>query len=215
MSFFSELKRRNVARVGAAYAVLAWLFIQILETVLPVFGAPGWVLQTLIFLIILGFPGALILAWVFELTPEGFRTQNAADAAGEHSPGLKLNTIIILGLVLAVVFLLIEDNLSGAQEQSASMEPVNAVFQDEITATADLEKSLAVLPFADLPPGRDQEYFSDGLSEELLNKLAQVDDLQVTARTSSFYYKGRNEDMRTTGNWADKCRPVDDTFECF
>ena len=201
MSFITELKRRNVFRIGAAYAVLGWLFIQILETILPVFSAPAWVLQTLIFLILLGLPGALILAWLFEITPEGVKTQHAADDAGEHSAGIKLNTIIITGLVLAVVFLLIEDNLPGGTEteEGRVAQTPAPVILDEITATATLEKSLAVLPFADLSPDSDQEYFSDGLSEELLNKLAQVDDLQVTARTSSFFYKGRNEDMRTIG----------------
>lgn len=202
MSFFSELQRRNVFKVSAAYAILAWLFIQIIETVLPVFGAPDWVLQTLIFFVILGFFGAVILAWVFEITPAGIKTQEAADVAGSQATGRKLNTLIILGLSLAVVFLLLKDSLFGVSPPETVESPVVAeadILQDEIIESANLEKSLAVLPFADLSPEGDQEYFSDGLSEELLNKLAQVDDLQVTARTSSFFYKGRNEDMRTIG----------------
>ena len=204
MSFFSELQRRNVFRVGAAYAVLAWLFIQIIDTVLPNFGAPAWVLQTLIFFVILGFFGAIILAWIFEITPEGVKTQKEADREGSGSAGNKLNTVIIVGLSMAVIFLLLKDSLVDPQapepeDQPMAAEPSPEPLQAEITATAELEKSLAVLPFADLSPEGDQEYFSDGLSEELLNKLAQVDDLRVTARTSSFFYKGRNEDMRTIG----------------
>ena len=105
MSLFAELKRRNVVKIAAAYVVLAWVFIQVIETVLPVFGAPPWVLQTLIFFVSLGFFGALILAWVFEFTPEGIQTQASADQAGTSSTGRKLNTVIIAGLSLASIFI--------------------------------------------------------------------------------------------------------------
>jgi len=203
MSFFAELKRRNVFKVGVAYAVLAWLLIQIIDTVLPTFGAPDWVVPTLILLILLGFPVALFIAWAFEMTPEGIQPTSSVNPEESITPqtGQKLNTLIISVLSLAVVFLVVDNYvLDDPTEISELAEEESADSGDfENLAIADLEKSIAVLPFANLSADEDQEYFSDGLSEEILNKLAQVADLQVAARTSSFYFKGRNEDMREIG----------------
>lgn len=163
MSFFSELKRRNVFKVGIAYAIVAWLLIQVVSIVLPAYHAPDWVLPILITIISIGFPIAVFLAWAYELTPEGIK------------PTSKVTAI------------------------HASTESIPQTGKEPLLTSAKETNTLAVLPFADLSPDKDQDYFADGLTEELLNKLSQVKDLQVTARTSSFYFKGRNEDMRTIG----------------
>jgi TolB-like protein len=150
MNLFTELKRRNVLKVGAAYLVIAWLAVQVASIGLPAFEAPAWALRAFILVLILGFPIAVVLAWVLEVTPEGVRRESAA--AGEAR-----------------------------------------------APTAPAAKSIAVLPFADLSPGHDQGYFSDGVAEEILNALARVEDLKVVGRTSSFYFRGRNEELRKIG----------------
>lgn len=206
MSFFEELKRRNVVKVGVAYAIFAWLVLQIIDTVLPNFGAPQWVVSTLMFIILLGFPLALFIAWAFEITPEGIKPthQVAVEESITPQTGQKLNTLIISILSLAVIFLVVDNyvfddaqNLDeGAVTQLAADE---LPFQGEFVATPVAEKSIAVLPFANLSDDPSQEYFADGLSEELLNRLARIQDLLVAGRTSSFYFKGSNTSMREIG----------------
>jgi TolB-like protein len=150
MNFFTELKRRKVLKVGAAYLVIAWLAVQAASIGLPAFEAPTWALRAFILVLMLCFPIAVVMAWVLEVTPEGVRVDSA-------SAGYRL------------------------------------------VPSAKTSKSIAVLPFDDLSPGHDQEYFSDGVAEEILNALVRVKDLKVVGRTSSFYFRGRNEELRKIG----------------
>lgn len=201
MSFLSELKRRNVVKVAVAFAVVAWLLIQVIDIVLPRFGAPEWAVTSLMFVIILGFPVALVLAWAFEFTPDGIKSQQVVDATGYEKSGSKLNTVIFSVMALAIVFLGIDnyvlEDSSLAPEQIASESPPSTDLDN--TETADLEKSIAVLPFANQSNDPDQDYFAEGLSEELLNRLARIQDLLVAGRTSSFYFKGSNASMSEIG----------------
>ncbi len=190
MSLFAELKRRNVFKVGVAYAVVAWVVMQVVDIVLPTFDAPRWVNQTLLFLIILGFPVALVLAWAFELTPDGIKATRdvAPDTSIRPQTSHKLNYLISGSLALLLVLVVVKQGLNSA--------PAPVVVPAATTAAA---KTIAVLPFVNLSSDTEQEYFSDGLSEEILNRLAQISELRVTARTSSFSFKGQNEDVRVIG----------------
>lgn len=179
---FAELKRRNVFRVAGVYAVVGWLLIQIAVAVLPTFGAPQWIAQTFIALIFLGFPIALVFAWAFEMTPEGMKRTSAVPE-GESitdKTGKRLDMILV-GMFALLVVVIIGDRLMPGGKGGKG-------------ALADA--SIAVLPFADMSPDKDQEYFADGISEELLNVLAQVQGLEVAGRTSSFAFKGQNTDIR-------------------
>ena len=192
MSLFIELKRRHVIRVGAAYLVVSWLLLQIAETLGDLLSLPEVVGRTVVLLLVVGFPLVLIAAWIFELTPEGIQTQEKADQSGYRASAGKLNVVVIGGLVIALVLVVLDrpdETVELAEEQQTEL----------FAPPGEPEKSIAVLPFADLSEAGDQEYFTDGLSDELLNKLAQVEDLSVVARTSSFSFRGRNEDVRVIG----------------
>ena len=180
-NLFEELKRRNVVRVGIAYLVVGWVLAQIAELVLPTFGAPDWVLKTLIFLLFLGLPVALFFSWAYELTPRGVKKTHEVDVDDSITPstGRKLDFIIIGALVLALGYFAWDKFGSDAPDIGA----------------ASAEASIAVLPFVNLSSDPEQEYFSDGISEELLNVLAQIPNLRVAARTSSFQFKGENRDV--------------------
>lgn len=204
MSFFNELKRRNVFRVGAAYLVVAWLLIQIVDTLSDMLTMPDAFGRGVLILLAIGFPIVMVVSWIFELTPEGIQTQGEADEAGYKTSTNKLNAVLFGAMALVIVMLVVDNyvlvDIDDSAGQAIAEDSADVPFQGEITQTGNLEKSIAVLPFANLSSDPEQEYFSDGLSEELLNNLAQVQDLLVAARTSSFYYKGRNEDMRTIGD---------------
>lgn len=195
---WQELKRRNVVRVAVAYAVVAWLLLQLIDVVLPTFEAPAWVAKSLMFAIFVGFPVALVLAWAFELTPEGIKATTAVRPDESITPqtGQKLNRIIISSLALALVMVVLDAYVlpQAGVPTSAAVQAGGSAAAVQAAVAGD--NSIAVLPFVNLSTNADQEYFSDGLSEEILNKLAQVPDLQVAARTSSFSFKNRNEDMR-------------------
>jgi TolB-like protein/Tfp pilus assembly protein PilF len=187
MSLIAELKRRNVFRVGAAYAIVAWLLVEVASVVLPTFKTPEWVMQTFTFLLILGFPIALIFAWAFELTPEGIKREIAVDPAEsiKQQAGRKLDFAIIGLLAVAVVYFAVDKFV---------------LEQAEVTAeSVAREKSIAVLPFVNMSADPDQEYFADGISEELLNTLVRMGGLQVAGRTSSFSFKGSDADLKTIG----------------
>ncbi len=188
MSVFNELKRRNVFRVAAAYVVVGWLLVEVATTLLPTFGAPGWVTQALVVVIALGFIPAVIIAWVYELTPEGLRRESdvARGSSIARETGRKLDLITIAAVVIGVGFL----GLSRFVAPPAQPVPAAAAV-----ATAD-DASVAVLPFANMSGNPENEYFSDGLTETLLHMLAQVPNLKVAARTSSFAFKGEHQDVR-------------------
>jgi TolB-like protein len=197
MSFISELKRRNVFRVGTAYGVVAWLLVEVASVVLPTFGAPDWVMKVFTFLVILGFPLALILAWAFELTPDGIKREtevNPTEPVTRKARG-KLDFAIVALLVLALVYLAADKFLL-----SAETEPAEGIAERIPAAeSVGVEKSIAVLPFVNMSADPDNEYFSDGISEELLNTLARIPDLKVAARTSAFQFKGQNRDIAEIG----------------
>lgn len=187
-NIISELKRRNVFKVATAYAIAGWLIIQIATSVFPAFNFPDWTTQFVIILVGIGFPISLIVAWAFELTAEGLKKTEEVDETESITPrtGKKINTIIIATLSIAVVFLLVDKFVLRAGEVvDSGTVPVSSVS----------DKSIAVLPFDDFNAGGEQEYFADGLTEEILNVLAKTPDLKVASRTSSFQFKDKNSDI--------------------
>ena len=205
MSLFNELKRRNVFRVGAAYLVVAWLIVQVVGELGDIFALPAAISQTVVILLAIGFPIAILVSWVYEVTPEGIATQEAVDAGVKTTSGRKLNTVIIGGLALALVMVVLDSYVltDGVDTQRVADVDTPDIFQGEIIQTADLEKSIAVLPFANLSNDPEQDYFADGLSEELLNRLARIQDLLVAGRTSSFYFKNSTASMSEIGEELD------------
>ncbi len=192
--FFSELKRRNVFRVAIAYIVAAWVIAQVADLAADAFNAPGWVMKMLIVVLLIGLPVALFLAWAYELTPDGVKRAKDLPADMPKDPRSKsqLNRITLIALVIAVAW------LGWDKLQRPAVEPAAAPPVEAAAETAD--KSIAVLPFVNMSSDQDQEWFSDGLTEEILNALARTPDLLVAARTSSFKYKGSNEDIPTIAN---------------
>ena len=175
MTFFKELKERNVVKVAIIYIVTGWLLIQVATAVFPHFGIPDWAVRLVVLLIALGFPIALIMAWALELTPEGI-------VRAESSVGEKRIWTISAVLALAAIFWF---ELGGPADAPVVVEPPAATsIQKE-----DAGVSIAVLPFIDLSQDKDQEYFALGMSEELLNVLAQIEQLAVASRTSAFAFQ--------------------------
>ncbi len=205
MKLFDELKRRNVFRVAGVYAVVGWLLIQVAVAVLPTFEAPAWVAKVFIALILGGFPVAMILAWAFEMTPEGVKlTANVPEGASiAPKTGRKLEYAILGGVALVAV-MFIYDRMTPEPFVTAASQPPQGedgkpLHPEELSAPAESvtkdapAASIAVLPFADLSPGKDQDYFSQGIAEEILNVLANVGGLDVASRTSSFQFKGQEK----------------------
>ena len=193
MSLFLELKRRNVFRVAIAYVIATWLVLQVSELVLDAIEAPAWVLKALLLLAALGLPFVLMFSWAYELTPEGIKKEQDVDRSASITDGTgrKLNQITIAMVIALVVFIAVD------RAYFAPSPPPAAESAEQVEVRA--EKSIAVLAFDDLSADGDQEYFADGLSEELLNVLARMPDLQVAGRTSSFAFKGQNRDLREIG----------------
>ena len=199
MSLFNELKRRNVFKVGIAYIVVAWLVAQVLQLVFESFGTPAWAIKTVLVLLATGLPFALFFAWAFELTPEGLKRESEVDRSQSIAAqtGSKLNLTITTLMVLALAyfaydkFVLSEDREAALVEAATQAVIEQAPTEPELAANP--EKSIAVLPFVNMSSDAEQEYFSDGISEELLNGLAKIESLKVAARTSSFSFKGQNK----------------------
>ena len=197
MRFINELKRRNVFKVAAAYIIVGWLIMQAGDTLAPALHLPEWANSLLAFFLLLGFPLAMFFAWAFEMTPEGIKRERDVDRSQSitQTTGQKLNLTIIALLVAGLAYFaydkfLLQPKISAeaaiALEQAASTdEPV--------------EQSIAVLPFVDMSANNDNEYFSDGLTEELLSILSNITELKVAGRTSSFAFKGKDEDLRSIG----------------
>ncbi len=190
MSFFGELKRRNVARVCVAYAVVGWVIAQVAEFGFEIFGAPDWALRVLVILLLIGLPATGVIAWVFELTPDGIVRETDSPPVGPRRFSRKLDILIVGALSFAVVFLLAE----RFYRADAPLKSEQTTGDAEIVASMP---SIAVLPFVNLSD--DNDHFADGLTEELLNLLANVPGLKVAGRTSSFAFKGRNVDLREIG----------------
>jgi TolB-like protein/Tfp pilus assembly protein PilF len=203
MSFINELKRRNVFRMGIAYVVVAWVLLQAIDFTLDIISAPNWVMQVFFLAAVVGLPVVLIFSWVFEITPEGIKRESEVDRSLSvtHNTGHKLDRTIISFLTLAVILLLGERFMHGGNEAPSSAAPMANVEQTTAAREAASEgvHSVAILPFVNMSSDPEQEYFSDGLAEELLNRLAQNNQLRVAARTSSFQFKGQNRDIGEIG----------------
>ena len=179
-NFFAELKRRNVYKVAVAYAVVAWLLIQIATQVFPFFEIPNWAVRLVVLAIVIGFPVALILAWAFELTPEGLkRTEDVDLAKQSRRKSRAWIYIVIVGALLSVGLFML--GRYGFREKNSASSELPA-------------KSIAVLPFVNMSADKNDEYLSDGMTEELLDVLTKVKSLHVPGRSSSFAFKGKNEE---------------------
>lgn len=201
--FISELKRRNVIRMAGLYLVGAWLITQVSATVLPLFHAPDWLTQGVVIALAIGFIPAMIFAWVFELTPNGLKrdTEVASDESIAPQTAQKMNRLMAALLVLALLYFGVDKFVLAPKREAALVSMATQAVNEKAAQKekAGNEKSIAVLAFTDLSPNRDQEYFSDGIAEEILNSLVRVKDLKVAGRTSSFSFKGKNEDIRSIG----------------
>jgi TolB-like protein/Tfp pilus assembly protein PilF len=192
-SFLGELKRRNVVRVAILYAVVGWLVLQVADLVMPRLGIPAWGVPLVILLVVLGFPLALVLAWAFEVTPEGIKRTHEVEhhESITHLTGRKLDFLII-GVLAAALLYVIVDLFVLRERGVLAPKPPSPASNASVV-------SIAVLPFVDMSKAKDQEYLADGISEELLNVLARMEGFKVTGRTSAFAFKGQNEDLRTIG----------------
>jgi len=180
MSLFAELKRRNVVKVGAAYLLVAWLVVQAASIGFPAFDAPPWALRVFILVLLLGFPIAVVMAWVFEMTPEGLKVEPAP-----------MGTKRIVGVALVLAALAVLWYYRGQPTVRDSAIPQGEVGAVAPAPPKELPKSIAVLPFVNMSADTSNEPFADGISEELLNVLVKVPGLGVASRTSSFAFKGR------------------------
>ena len=211
-SFFGELQRRNVVRVAVLYGIVSWLILQVSDIAMPALGLPEWSITLVLYFLAIGLPIALIFAWAFELTPEGLKRTKEVDPNASVTPatGHKINHLIIGVLSVALVFVIIDSYVlkddgnpvekpttAVAEQIEQSRRPGGQQVVDP--AAAPMLTSIAVLPFADMSPAQDQEYFTDGISEELLNLLAKIPDFKVAGRTSSFAFKNKNDDLRIIG----------------
>jgi TolB-like protein len=199
MGILAELKRRNVFRVGVAYVLLAWVVIQVTDTVGPAISLPEWTLTVVTWFGVIGFPFALFFAWAFELTPDGLKREKDVDRGQSvtQSTGRKIDFVIIGLLVVALLFVVLLDDAPPASTEArqGSAEEVVAVPSGERSYD-----SIGVLPFDNMSSDPEQEYLSDGIAEELLNALAKLQNLQVAARTSSFAFKGQNQAITEIGS---------------
>jgi len=203
MSLFEELKRRNVVRVGIAYVLLGWVVLQGADFLLDLTGAPEWIIRVFAVAGVVGLPFALFFAWAFELTPEGIKRESEIDRSQSITPqtGRKLDRTIIAFLVLAILLLLV-DKFVSPDPVPAPVTPVESrLVEPDPQATGEISQhSIAVLPFVDMSPDGDQAYFADGIAEEILNVLVKTHSLKVAGRTSSFQFRGRNDDLRMIGS---------------
>jgi TolB-like protein/Tfp pilus assembly protein PilF len=199
ISFFAELQRRNVYRVGIAYAIASWLLLQVIDVVDPIIGIPEWVPKLILVLLAAGLPLALVFAWAYEMTPEGLKREKDVDRSASitHETGQRLNRIIIAVLVFAVGVLLVDRSMLDRRDEpiteTVAETPAEAGLTNAIADTA--APSIAVLPFANMSADESSAYFSDGLADTLLHMLAQIREIRVAARTSSFQFRDQNTNI--------------------
>jgi TolB-like protein/Tfp pilus assembly protein PilF len=188
-SLFSELKRRNVVRMAGLYLVGAWLLTQVASTVLPMFGAPDWLPRSVVILLAIGFLPALVFSWVFEITPEGLKRDAEVPIEQSIAPqtARRMDRLIILVLVIALAYFAVDKFV------------LNQAAKNPGAKATTSEKSVAVLAFSNLSDDKGSEYFSDGVSEELLTVLQKIPGLRVAARTSAFSFKGKNATAQEIG----------------
>jgi TolB-like protein/cytochrome c-type biogenesis protein CcmH/NrfG len=192
--FLAKLKRRNVGRVAILYIVVCYLILEPFEMFFHLLELPAWTGRTVVFLMVLGFPAALLFAWVYEITPSGIKPSVEVDPTQSiaRQTSRKLDRAIIAVLAIALTYFVIDK--FWIAKRVAKVRSTTTAAPATVSAPASVvipEKSVAVLPFVDMSEKKDQEYFSDGLSEELIDMLTRVSELRVPARTSSFYFKGK------------------------
>ncbi len=189
MSLYSELKRRNVIRISVAYIIVAWVLAQVGEFAFENFGAPDWVLKSVVVILLLGLPLAIFFAWAFEMTPEGIKREEEVDRSKSivSTTGRKLDRMIIGVLLIALSWFSFDKFYTMVDTEQSQVAVGQGVAENQLQ-----DKSVAVLPFIAMSSGPDDEYFADGLTEEILNSLAQLPELLVTARTSAFSFKGQD-----------------------
>lgn len=199
MSFFDELKRRNVFRVGAAYVVASWLLIQVTETIFPLFGFDDTLARMVVIVLAIGVIPALTFAWAFELTPEGLKKEKEVDRSRSTTlqTSKNLDLMIMVMLALALAYFAVDKFVLSKPREALIAETARQKGRSEALIESYGDRSIAVLPFADLSPQGDQQYFSDGISEELLNLLAKIPELRVISRSSAFSFRGKDIDIPT------------------
>ena len=196
VSFFAELKRRNVIRFGGLYLVAAWLIVQVASTVLPMFGAPEWLPRTIVLLLVISFIPALVFSWAFELTAQGFKRDEDVPPEQSIAPqtGRRIDRLIIAVLVVALAYFAFDKFALSRRREAALLDARPATGKPSEIATS---KSIAVLPFDNLSDDKGAAYFADGIQDEILTKLASIADLKVISRTSTVKYKSKPEDLKT------------------
>ena len=182
-SFFAELKRRNVYKVAVAYAVVGWLLVQVATQVFPFFEIPNWAVRLVVLLIIVGFPISLVIAWAFEITPEGIKRTEVADAAHEHSRGKAWIYVVIISAGISIALFFLGRYTVGNRTAVAAPNELSA-------------KSIAVLPFESLSEEKTNAYFAEGIQDEILARLSKISDLKVISRTSTQKYKSAPNNLR-------------------
>jgi len=207
MSIINELKRRNVLKVAAAYVIVGWLIMQAGEVMAPALRLPDWINSALAFFLILGFPLAMVFAWAFEMTPEGLKKEKEIDRSQPRAitSGQRLNYTIIGLLAVVLVYFVWEKGFQTESEplsQESTAQTVNPGNEQGALASSTEDdspdsNSIAVLPFVNMSSDPEQEYFSDGITEEVLSLLVKIPELKVTSRTSVFSFKGQNVDIPT------------------
>src|SRR5437667_5794489 len=189
-NFFSQLKRRNVYKVAVAYAVVAWLLIQIATQVFPFFEIPSWVVRLIVLAIVIGFPIGLVIGWSFELTPQGLKRTEDVDVAAQGSrKSHAWIYIVIVGAAFSIGLIFIG--------RYSARNTANAARTEAATGSSIPQKSIAVLPFENLSDDKNAAYFADGIQDEILTKVASIADLKVISRTSTAKYKSKPEDLKT------------------
>ena len=190
INFFTELKRRNVYKVAVAYAVVGWLLVQVATQVFPLFEIPTWAIRLVVLLIVIGFPIALVIAWAFELTPEGIKRAEDVDRATEkRGKSHAWIYVVAIGAALSIALFLLG--------RYTATHTASAARTEAATGSSIPQKSIAVLPFENLSDDKNAAYFADGIQDEILTKLASIADLKVISRTSTAKYKSKPEDLKT------------------
>ncbi len=192
MSLIAELKRRNVFRVGVAYAIVAWLLVEVSSVLLPAFKVPEWVFQAFVILVVLGFPLTLVIAWAFEMTPEGLKREAEVDRTESttRTKGRKLDFAIIGLLAVAVVYFAVDKFVLEAGPEQASVVR---------------EKSIAVLPFANRSANQEDAFFVDGIHDDVLTHISRISALKVISRTSVMKYRDTTKNLMTIGEELGVC----------
>src|SRR5213596_3275152 len=189
-NLFTELKRRNVYKVAVAYAVVGWLLVQVTTQVFPVFEIPNWAVRLVVLAIVIGFPIALVIAWAFELTPQGLKRAEDVDLAAQGSrKSHAWIYIVVVGAAFSIGLIFIG--------RYTARNTVSAARTEAATGSSIPQKSIAVLPFENLSEEKANAYFAEGIKDEILTKLAAVRDLKIISRTSTAKYQSKPDNLKT------------------